>query len=333
MKPADKTNKQTGKRNASVQLLAFGGYRAPILSTIIRFNTFFSFIGRRPPLFILFTLTITYHTVYRDLQEEVRNETSNCTIDDNENKESEDGSPVKYNCIAPKLNNTEASNVEILPDIRLNGNEVVSTDEISYTEEAALGAANLQLKDKAINSMYSLDEATVQTFNKYFIIRGKMNKDYNGQTNDALKLTLYDNRTNPAIQHEIDCIINGVTVAERIYEIRCDPKGIVNGILFKAPLVDLSNNSISINTTDSKNDIFTFEPHETDGNTTIPIKRGDYRKASSGLSGGAIAGIVIACAVVLIIASIVAVMLRKPAIPVDNSTSVVGLRTIDNYSQ
>ena len=55
-----------------------------------------------------------------------------------------------------------------------------------------------------------------------------------------------------------------------------------------------------------------------------------YRKNSSGLSGGAIAGIVIACAVVLIAASIVAMMLRKPAPPLDNTT-VVGLKTVDNY--
>ena len=54
-----------------------------------------------------------------------------------------------------------------------------------------------------------------------------------------------------------------------------------------------------------------------------------YRKNSSGLSGGAIAGIVIACVVVLAAASIAAIMLRKPTPPIDNTT-VVGLKTVDN---
>ena len=54
-----------------------------------------------------------------------------------------------------------------------------------------------------------------------------------------------------------------------------------------------------------------------------------YRKSSSGLSGGAIAGIVIACVVSLAVASIAAIMLRKPAPPVDQTT-VVGLKTVEN---
>ena len=41
----------------------------------------------------------------------------------------------------------------MLPDIRLNGNELIKSDEIHYTEEDALGAANLQFQDKEINIM------------------------------------------------------------------------------------------------------------------------------------------------------------------------------------
>ena len=51
-----------------------------------------------------------------------------------------------------------------------------------------------------------------------------------------------------------------------------------------------------------------------------------YRKSSSGLSGGAIAGIVIACVAVLVAASVAAIMLRKPTPPVENTT-VTNLQT------
>ena len=55
-----------------------------------------------------------------------------------------------------------------------------------------------------------------------------------------------------------------------------------------------------------------------------------YRKSSSGLSGGAIAGIVIACVVVLIAAAVAAIMLRKPTPPPVDNTTVTGLQTVEN---
>ena len=70
------------------------------------------------------------------------------------------------------------------------------------------------------------------------------------------------------------------------------------------------------------NNTYTYDYYTTGSNAK-------YRKKSSGLSGGAIAGIVIASVVVLVAASIAAIMLRKPSPPIDNST-VVGLKSTDN---
>lgn len=60
-----------------------------------------------------------------------------------------------------------------------------------------------------------------------------------------------------------------------------------------------------------------------------------FRKKSSGLSGGAIAGIVIACVVVLILISLILMCLKKPrkGESENNSSSVVGLRTVDNFAE
>ena len=69
-----------------------------------------------------------------------------------------------------------------------------------------------------------------------------------------------------------------------------------------------------------------------DANSTTPSgNNAVYRKNSSGLSGGAIAGIVIACVVALIAASIAVLMIRKPTVtpPIDNTTAVQ-LRSVDN---
>lgn len=54
-----------------------------------------------------------------------------------------------------------------------------------------------------------------------------------------------------------------------------------------------------------------------------------YSRSSSGLTGGAIAAIVIACVVAIIGASIAIIMFRKPTPPIDNTT-VVELRSADN---
>ena len=90
------------------------------------------------------------------------------------------------------------------------------------------------------------------------------------------------------------------------------------------------NKAINLHMEDGHENL-SFEGNSNNGNTykSNPI----YKKSSSGLSGGAIAGIVIACAVVLIVASIIAMMLRKPSVPIKNNSSITELRSIDNYTQ
>ena len=58
-----------------------------------------------------------------------------------------------------------------------------------------------------------------------------------------------------------------------------------------------------------------------------------WRKNSRGLSGGAIAGIVIACASVLILITILAMFLRKSKRTHENESTIVGLKSIDNYNE
>ena len=69
---------------------------------------------------------------------------------------------------------------------------------------------------------------------------------------------------------------------------------------------------------DKAGDITKATGQRSSDQSTNPV----YRKSSSGLSGGAIAGIVIACVVVLIAAAVAAIMLRKPTPPIDNTTVV-----------
>jgi hypothetical protein len=107
-------------------------------------------------------------------------------------------------------------------------------------------------------------------------------------------------------------------------ELKCDTSR--DPITTSAEKIHLSTG----NSTDGT--LLTVEMQDYDTNTTANIRtqgssnRYIYNKSSSGLSGGAIAGIVIACVVALAAASIAAVMLRKPTPPVDNTT-IVDLKT------
>ena len=60
-----------------------------------------------------------------------------------------------------------------------------------------------------------------------------------------------------------------------------------------------------------------------------------YKTNSSGLSGGAIAGIVISCAFILMLITLILLCLRrrKRDDNENNTSSVVGLRTIENYNE
>jgi len=202
--------------------------------------------------------------------------------------------------------------------------------DINFSEEAAVAIQNLQEQVIQVDKTYQLQDGTLTKYgNRYFVLKGNI-ADYNGKVGQNLRLVVYDNSTVPSKEQNVSCVTDKID--GKNYEFRCTPTKDIKGTLQLSPMFE-GTNRITLNMTESGSDYIDFKVPSTAGNSTNVRNNPIYKKSSSGLSGGAIAGIVIACAVVLIIASIVAMMLRKPKAPVDNSTSVVGLRTIDNYSE
>ena len=322
----------TNNRRAGIQLIAFNSFVPEPRK--VTFRTYFVFIGRTPPRFIMFTLTIVYGKL-RFLQELTKNTTSNCTlVGEPENQDEEN---VQYDCEAPK-ENMDIDQIVVNPDIQLVNDdgkiEAVSaaSGDINFSDEASVSLQNLQ---KATGSfkMYQLKKGTLdQTAKDYFIIKGTI-ENYNGKTGENLRLVVYDNSDPSNIKEQnVTCITDKVTGTN--YEFKCTPKENVYGNIHLSPMYN-GDIRITLNMTNDSNSKVDFKVDGGNPNTNTTNIRNNpiYRKSSSGLSGGAIAGIVIACAVVLIIASIVAMMLRKPAPPMNNTSSVVGLRTVDNYTE
>jgi hypothetical protein len=147
-----------------------------------------------------------------------------------------------------------------------------------------------------------------------------------------IEFTFYDNSANPALKHgkralqdledrkqQMTCKVT--SKEQNDYKIRCDPKKAFQGNLHRA-VGNVGQTSLMLDLEKDK-DRVSVDPDSSQKNPTY------YRKNSSGLSGGAIAGIVIACAAALIIATILALALKGPKAPVANNSSIVGLKTDD----
>ena len=271
-------------------------------------------------------LTILFGGRHRHLQEVV-NETSICEIDDPSQSE---GS-IKYNCKASMNENSNIEQIVIHPNLILDNVTLSSKEgDINFSEEAALGALNLQNQTKVVNKMYVLENGQLNVYSKYFIIKGDID-DYKGKVGDDLVLIVYDNTTDPSTPQNVSCTVQSAN--DKNYEFKCISTQNVKGKIHLSPMYFGNNNAISLNMTAPHSDYITYTIDGSDTNgTTIKINRG-YRKVSSGLSGGAIAGIVIVCAVLLIIVSIIAMIFRKPVVPANNSSSIIGLRAFENNTE
>ena len=197
------------------------------------------------------------------------------------------------------------------------------TDDISFSKDAADQASNIQEYTEDINNLLMLQEGELEgTGDKdgKFNINGNLIKIDDTNINLNLTKSSGDKVTVP-------CSISfgdksgsddnnykttlGCSVSEELEKVEIHMR---SGITDK-------KTKIVMNMKNKDSDTITESP----GSNTV-----NYHKSSSGLSGGAIAGIVIACVVVLIAAAVAAIMLRKPSTPPTDNTTVTNLNAVEN---
>ena len=314
-----------------VKLMGFNNFRAqrtnnlPISETnpvTIIFRVFLYFINVPMYPIVSFSLAITQHRL-RELQDTTKNETVQCSL----NNTAVQGSLAPYDCVTQST--IEPDEVSSNGDYKFtdsSGKEVtlVTDDEgIDVSDEKI--EENIHLQNSTTFSYVVLQNAGhyVEDDGKTFHITGQLvgtDTDKVLQTN-PIPITFYKEGTNTPIT--IQCTTSGDADA---FNLKC-----VAPQNFNAKLNDckaqVGDTPITFSASTEEANNLEITGAGTSNNNIY------YRKNSSGLSGGVIAGIVIACAVVLILITILAMYLRRPKPAMNNNSTIVGLRSVDNYQE
>ena len=237
-----------------------------------------------------------------------------------------DGENIDYDCTAQtSVDTSKIQNVVLDPTMPMVvGKSAISFNDVEFTEDSKDGTQNLL----DISSVPSgiLDETTASMIDNKLIIKGILKPSDTLNQNQNFDLELYDLSNNE--MKTVSCKVNEIKTNSGSCTIECDTvKTPLSTNLGNLTLAKSSNPEklyLKINTDKSKdqNQIITSE--------SINNSNVLSNKSSSGLSGGAIAGIVIACVAVLAAASIIAICLRRPKPVVDTTITVLGLQNGEN---
>ena len=341
----------------SLKINKFYNYVAPPEQPkVIRYNTLFSFLN----VIIAFTIRLRLRIAYsfgrlRNLQDDesaAESVPSTCYINNPELAgKNGTGANIKYDCNATTTYNaTDITNVTINTDVPLKAdNQSYSFENVTFNGNASEEASNLvEATDQVEGDPIDIRDADITVEDNKVVFSGTVRSDEGASTAKAMydnketfTMLLSDFSSGEEKFEEYDCQISSYTADgdNGKVDMTCETpnKNLKNPNAFNFDdSLSIGERVVTLHMKEGVSTPVNWEVVSTDTDKTTDATKTDavnnisYRKNSSGLSGGAIAGIVIACAVVLIAASIVAMMLRKPAPPLDNTT-VVGLKTVDNY--
>ena len=306
--------RQKGNSSAPYQIKKFYGFKQNKADTFFSFHMFFSFLRKIIASYIKMRLRILYSASrLRNLEDAAQSVPSTCNISAGFQAGIEgNGENIDYECNAPKDSGRMVSNINLDTTVPMDiGGETVPFDDVNFSDEADKQASNIATANSITDGWIVVNE-----FTDKFVIKGKPYPEpflnsFVGKTINITFVTTSSRRRLEDKEQPYDCKVNSDTTDET--EIQCDG------------VIETTRDNLKYARSD---DIYlSLVPNSSSLPSEINANSGSgsgsvYRKSSSGLSGGAIAGIVIACVVVLIAAAVAAIMLRKPSPPIDNTTAV-----------
>ena len=333
--PVSTQSKSIDNKYSNFQITRFANYNRNNINKLIKFNTYFYYLSSTIVKDIIFRLRVTYLKQFRNLQLETNAESisSICTLN-NGNLADQKGTEiiVEYNCQAETLTSSNLQSVEINTDIPMivkdkNGNSKnYNFTNVNFNGNSANESRNLMLLNNIqIKNSGSLTNAEIElpVQRNYFRISGILNPQNLLSQKENITLTILDRSSGVNTPTQYECTTTQITPK---CILQCDTK--IQPI--KSTNYDIH---LSSGISDTNNNLLVIQMKEWENNEDIfetpssPISNNKVRSKSSGLSKGAIAGIVIACVVVVAAVIILAFTIRKRNPPLQylntNSNSVI----------
>ena len=199
-----------------------------------------------------------------------------------------------------------------LDTITANGNSISIIPTASANKTC--DKINEQTDDKAKKEKYFFRVEKIEKELKNIIITGNTEEEI---TDDEIVLSFYEN------EKENNMTCNVEKLEKNRYELNCKPKNSIKTNLNGAEIADSSG----------KNFILDFNKVEYGNVGSVSSDKNLVKNSSSGLSSGAIAGIIIACVALLIATGIVVALCRrspKPPMEAMNVVTANSLSTLKN---
>ena len=302
--------KNQGKSIFPYQIKKFYGFISEKAASTFSFHMFLAFFQKMIPKIIKMRLRILYaSTRLRNLEAAAQSVRATCEISALfEAEVNGDGENIDYLCTAPKDKDRELASVNLDTTIEMDMDGTsVSFDDVNFSEEAYDQASNISSA-----TSFSAGWIVVNSINEKFVIKGKPQPQpfLNSSIGKTIRITFVTIGSRRRLQDNkqtYDCKVNSDSEEET--EIKCD--GEIKTTKFKLKYATSEDVTLALLPGDSG------FPDEINANSRVSRT---YRKGSSGLSGGAIAGIVIPCVVVAIAAAVAVIMLKKPSPPIDDTT-------------
>ena len=325
-------NTKNTNDSAALQVTKFHEFKKS--NRKIKFGVFIFYLNKHIVETIIMRLSIKYNTKrqIRNLDEQITGESTatTCVIkSDFKNKvgTNGDGENVDYECTAQTSADVDKIETVVIDPTKpmIVGNEAVPFDEVEFTEDSKDGTQNIQNISSAPSGI--LDDTTASMVDNKLVIKGVLKPSDSLTINQKFDMDMFDISSND--MKTVSCEVKEIVANSGSCTIECDTvKTPLNTNLGNLTLAKSTNPEklyLTINTDKSKNQNEPLNSYPVNNES-----KAFYKKSSSGLSGGAIAGIIIACVAVLVIASILAIILRKPKPPIDTSTTVIGLQNSEN---
>jgi len=318
--------KSIANRNAEVFILRISK-STKTSDTKLKFNIFLKF-SKNPPKKIAFWIRILYiggKLIY--LKEYYKNSPTQCDLKGNQNS----NGVLPYECHADTENNP-IENVEINTDLpiktengEINNSKVTFSPEAEKTSKKINNGPDINL----YSTFYELMDGKVTTSNNKFILIGNI-KDFQNKVGDVFKFYfnnkpyLYDKRNDPKHTELIETNCKVSKIASSTVKFECWPVDNLYAESIHLSSGSSGNSNVVFNMIDGQDKVEIYTDPSIKGNSA------NFRKNSSGLSGGPIAAIVILSIMALIIGSgVVALMFRKSGQVENNGPNIVGLKTVD----